>query len=81
MAQDGLARALRPVHSPFDGDTVFVVATGRRELRDPVMGEIAVIGTLAADCLARAIGRAVFEAETLGACESYRAVYPNGFGR
>ena len=80
MAQDGFARALRPVHTPFDGDTVFVVATGKRALREPVMAEIAVIGTLAADCLARAIGRGVFEAETLGAWPSYRSVHAGGFG-
>ena len=35
MAQDGLARALRPVHTPFDGDTVFVLATGGKSLPEP----------------------------------------------
>ena len=79
MAQDGLARAIRPVHTPFDGDTVFVVATGKRELRDPVIAEVATIGTLAADCLARAIGRGVFEAETQGAWPGYRSVHRAGF--
>ncbi|HCB32005.1 MAG TPA: peptidase T4, partial [Deltaproteobacteria bacterium] len=29
MAQDGFARAIRPVHTPFDGDTIFVLATGK----------------------------------------------------
>ena len=35
MAQDGLARAIRPVHTPFDGDTIFVLATGAEERRNP----------------------------------------------
>ena len=35
MAQDGLARAIRPVHTPLDGDIVFVGATGMRALADP----------------------------------------------
>ena len=49
MAQDGLARSIRPVHTPQDGDTVFVVATGAHDLFvDLDLGEI---GTLAADCL------------------------------
>jgi L-aminopeptidase/D-esterase-like protein len=33
MAQDGLARAIRPVHTPFDGDTVFALSTGRQSTR------------------------------------------------
>src|SRR5262249_57378939 len=35
MAQDGLARAIFPVHTPIDGDVVFAAATGRRPLADP----------------------------------------------
>ena len=35
MAQDGFAGAIRPVHTPFDGDTVFVLATGRWPLPEP----------------------------------------------
>jgi L-aminopeptidase/D-esterase-like protein len=63
MAQDGMARALRPVHSPFDGDVVFVLATGRHPLAAPRTMAIARIGALAADCLARAIARGVYEAK------------------
>jgi L-aminopeptidase/D-esterase-like protein len=62
MAQDGLARALRPAHTPFDGDVVFALATGRRPLEDPRLGVVARLGALAADCLARAIARGVYEA-------------------
>jgi L-aminopeptidase/D-esterase-like protein len=64
MAQDGLARAIRPIHTPFDGDTVFVLATGRIPLSGPAM--LARLGHLAADTLARAVARGVFHAESLG---------------
>jgi len=62
MAQDGLARALRPAHTPFDGDVVFALATGKRPLGAPRLGVVARLGALAADCLARAIARGVYEA-------------------
>jgi L-aminopeptidase/D-esterase-like protein len=62
MAQDGLARAIRPAHAPFDGDIVFAFATGKRALGERRMGELTRLGALAADCLARAIARGVFEA-------------------
>lgn len=74
MAQDGIARAIRPAHSPLDGDTVFVLATGARPLSDPIAG-ISEIGHLAADCLARAIARGVYEAEPLAEMPSYRQVH------
>lgn len=70
MAQDGLARAIRPVHSPFDGDVVFALSTARRPA--PVAGPatnplarpliVARLGALAADTLARAIARGVYAA-------------------
>lgn len=62
MAQDGLARAIRPVHAPFDGDVVFALSTGRRTLDAPADLFVARIGALAADCLARAVARGVYEA-------------------
>jgi L-aminopeptidase/D-esterase-like protein len=62
MAQDGLARAIRPAHSPFDGDIVFALATGRRPLPELRLLSLARLGALAADCLARAIARGVYEA-------------------
>jgi L-aminopeptidase/D-esterase-like protein len=71
MAQDGLARAIDPVHTPFDGDTVFVLSTRRRVVADPV-ADIVRAGTAAADCVARAIARGVYEAKTLGAAVSWR---------
>jgi L-aminopeptidase/D-esterase-like protein len=65
MAQDGLARAVRPAHAPFDGDVVFALSTARRPLsgvRGDAAFAVARIGALAADVLARAIARAVYEA-------------------
>lgn len=62
MAQDGMARAIRPVHTPFDGDVVFAVSTARRPLPEPEVFSLARIGALAADCLARAIARGVHAA-------------------
>lgn len=58
-AQDGMARALVPSHTPFDGDLVFTAATGARVLTDPP-GDTFALGHAAACVLARAIARAVF---------------------
>jgi len=71
MAHDGYARAIRPVHTPLDGDTVFVLATGAQPLADPV-GDLARLGMLAADCAARAITRGVYEAAALAGWPAYR---------
>jgi L-aminopeptidase/D-esterase-like protein len=59
MASAGLARAIRPVFAPFDGDVVFALSTARRPLPAPEPFALARIGSLAADCLARAIMRGV----------------------
>jgi L-aminopeptidase/D-esterase-like protein len=64
MAQDGLARAIYPVHTPLDGDTVFAASTGRVSLPDPLLAFTA-LGTAAANCLARAVARGVYEATAL----------------
>jgi L-aminopeptidase/D-esterase-like protein len=62
MAQDGLARAIRPVHAPFDGDVVFALSTGRQPCPEPADYTIARLGALAADSLARAVARAAYAA-------------------
>jgi L-aminopeptidase/D-esterase-like protein len=64
MAQDGLARAIYPVHTPLDGDVVFSAATGAKPLADPHYG-LAGLGMLAANVMARAIARGVYEAAAL----------------
>lgn len=76
MAHDGIARAIRPVHTPYDGDTVFVLSTGAVTLRDPI-ADLARIGALAADCAARAIARGVYEADDLDQIPSYRSLHPD----
>ncbi|HEX6858794.1 MAG TPA: P1 family peptidase [Caulobacteraceae bacterium] len=62
MAQTGLSRAIRPANAPFDGDVVFALSTARRPLPEPAALSITRLGALAADCLSRAIARAVYEA-------------------
>ena len=61
MAQDGIARAIRPSHTPVDGDTVFAIATGRSTVM-PNAALVARLGSAAADCLSRAIARGVHAA-------------------
>ncbi|GAB4435257.1 MAG: P1 family peptidase [Chloroflexi bacterium OHK40] len=67
MAHDGLARTIRPVHTPFDGDTVFALATGQREAP-----HLVVLGAVAADVLARAIELAALAATPLGGLPAAR---------
>jgi L-aminopeptidase/D-esterase-like protein len=78
-AHDGMARALVPSHTPIDGDLVFSVATGTREMADP-MTDAFQIGHAAATCLARAIARAVHlaEAKPGGLQPSWRSRFAKG---
>ncbi len=65
MAQDGIARAVRPAHTPLDGDIVFATASAVHPLTEDGFARaaaVAAIGAAAGDCLARAIARAVHEA-------------------
>jgi L-aminopeptidase/D-esterase-like protein len=63
MAEDGLARAIRPVHSPFDGDIVFALSTAARPVPNGDRNvAVARIGSAAADTLARAVARGVHAA-------------------
>lgn len=61
MAHDGLARAIVPAHTPWDGDTIFALATGRHE----AAADLLVLGALAAEVTALAIVRAVRAADSL----------------
>jgi L-aminopeptidase/D-esterase-like protein len=79
MAQSGLSRAVYPVHTPLDGDVVFAISTARRPLGDPLLA-LTELGALAANVVARAIARGVFEAAALafpGAQKSWQ----DQFGR
>ena len=74
MAQTGLARAIYPVHTQLEGDVLFAVSTGRRPLADPLVG-LTRLGALAANVVARAVARGVFEATALpfpGAVASWK---------
>jgi L-aminopeptidase/D-esterase-like protein len=62
-AHAGFARALWPSHTPFDGDLVFALSTGRAPLANPGL-DMLEIGAAAGACVARAIARAVYEAAT-----------------
>ena len=78
MAQDGLARAIRPIHTPFDGDSVFALSTGAGPPAAPQI--LLQLGAAAADCLARAVMRALTMALPLGGVPSWRQhwVRPHG---
>lgn len=67
MAHDGLARTIRPVHTPFDGDIVFAAATGTQPAP-----HLIILGSAAADVLAEAIERSVLMATALGGLPAAR---------
>ena len=68
MAQDGLARAIVPAHTMYDGDTVFCLSTAERPLSGERAADITAIGSLAAEVLAAAVVRAVEAARQAGGC-------------
>ncbi len=71
-AQDGLAWAVRPAHSMFDGDTVFALATGTRpRTGGPV--ELDRLCAAAADTFARAVVHALLAAESIIGLAAYRS--------
>ncbi|PHQ71091.1 MAG: peptidase T4 [Sneathiella sp.] len=73
MAHDGFARAIRPVHTPFDGDSIFSLSTGKKEMTEPRALGLAKVGSMAADCVARAIARAVYNAASIGAIPGFQS--------
>jgi L-aminopeptidase/D-esterase-like protein len=81
MAQTGLSRAIYPVHTPLDGDIVFTLSLGDKPLKDPVF-DLAELGALAANTLARAVARGVYEAGGVSGASNapaYREVFPDAF--
>lgn len=63
VSHDGLARAIAPVHTAYDGDTLFTLATGTREPADPVAS--VALQSAAADCVSRAIVHAMLAATSV----------------
>jgi putative pantetheine hydrolase len=87
---DGMARALRPVHQLTDGDVVFALATGTRELPDDRRpgafrppstrpGQVNQLIGASADVVTRAIVHAVLAATSAGRLRAYRDVFPSAF--
>jgi L-aminopeptidase/D-esterase-like protein len=74
MAHDGYARAIVPSHTPFDGDTIFTLATGTR----PGTADTGLIGALAADVMAQAIVRGVWQATGIPGYPAARDLGNNG---
>lgn len=72
MASAGLARAIRPVFAPFDGDVVFALATAAKTTPEPRALAVARFGALAADCLTRAVARGVYEAAPVAGRAAWR---------
>jgi L-aminopeptidase/D-esterase-like protein len=85
VAHDGLARAVRPAHSMFDGDTVFGLATGAApaESASTPREKAALLDQIfeaGAECFARACTRAIVDARSVrGGAPSYRDLCPSAF--
>ena len=78
MAHDGMARAIRPAHTMFDGDIVFSLSTGRQPLPEapgffavPAAQAVTELGHAAADCLSRAIIHAILDAHSANGLTAY----------
>jgi L-aminopeptidase/D-esterase-like protein len=78
MAHDGMARAIRPSHTMFDGDTIFCLATGQKEMPEingiykaPQALALNDLGHGAANCMSRAIIHAILEAESLAGMTAF----------
>lgn len=87
-AHDGLARTIRPCHTPVDGDTVFALATGALEVNpgpntpasmSPDVPLITAVGAAAADCLAQAVLIGVLAADEVAGIPTYRGLLPGAF--
>jgi L-aminopeptidase/D-esterase-like protein len=72
MAHDGLAQAIRPIHTMLDGDTVFALSTGKRT---DVPVDVSIIGAVAASVLAEAVVRAVHQATSLADLPAARDLF------
>ena len=90
VAHDGMARAIRPAHSMFDGDSVFTLATGADELPEAATTGFRTEGTrpaalneildAAARCFAAACTQALVAATSIGGPLAYRDLCPSAFG-
>ena len=79
MAHDGMARAIRPAHTMFEGDSIFCMSTGEKKLPeasgsyiDPHALHLSELGHAAANCLSRAIIHGVLSARSIPGMTAYR---------
>jgi L-aminopeptidase/D-esterase-like protein len=72
MAQDGIARAVRPAHTLFDGDTLFALSTGNKR------ADVNLIGAYAAEVVAEAIARAARATEGVGGLPAWQGLHAEG---
>jgi putative pantetheine hydrolase len=79
LGHDGLARAVNPVHTLLDGDTLFTLATGERPA--PELPELHALMVAAGECVTRAVGHALLAAESVANgtvdLRSYRDAFPS----
>ena len=75
MAHDGIARAIHPAHTMYDGDTIFTLTTSKTIQDGPRGSIVSLIGSTAADVLSRSIIHAVIEAETVNNIPCYRDIF------
>jgi L-aminopeptidase/D-esterase-like protein len=71
MAQDGIARTVRPAHTMFDGDTLFAVSTGQ------VAADVNLVGAVAAEVIAETVLRAVQTADGVGGLPAWNDRNPS----
>lgn len=72
MAHDGYARAIRPIHTPFDGDAIFALSTAEAEATGNEALLLGMVGALAARAMERAIVKAIRAATSLGGVPALR---------
>ena len=77
LGHDGLARAINPVHTMFDGDTVFTLATCTGDPPDPFAFHALL--EAAGTCVTRAVARAMIAAESTQGLRAYRDAFPSAF--
>ena len=74
MAHSGMSRAIRPIHSPVDGDVIFVISTGTLN-KELSLNDINTIGELGARVCSRSIARGIYEADSILGIKSWKEVY------
>jgi len=72
MAQDGIARTIKPAHTMYDGDTIFTLATGEKK------ADVSTVGAYAAEVMSEAILRAVVMAKSAGGLPGLLSLAPSG---